>query len=513
MFRLILLLLLFLIVPSLVAENNFLISKVFAASETKPGKKSISPKKTPEKRDEKEPLPSKEPQKIPPQSVTLTLADSIFLGMRNNRTIKSVYIDRIAQKFDLRVAEDMFTPQFRIDGDIARQKMAGVVSSIGNISPKASLLIPTGAVFDFAWINAAEKTRQDRVRETAFEARMTQPLLRGGGVEVTMAPLRTSRLSERINQLRLKQTVLETIGQIVFAHRTLLQVQEERKLVKTALERAEDLLVVNRALIRAGRMAEMEIVQAEADLENRKILLLETDNALETARLNLLSLLALDLKTPIIASEDVKPSQKPVDIKKLLPIAFAQRPDYQAQFLIVEQQKLGVVVAKNEQLWDISAFARSRSGRELYDGTFSNRNNQSDVTVGLSFSIPLNDLKREQSFIGASTSLRTAELQLETIREGVESQIRSIVTQVEIRWRQLELARRSQDFAAQAVSIEKEKLKAGRSSNFQVRSLETDLRSAENQYLNAVIGYLNSLTLLDLQLGTALDTWQISLRD
>ena len=43
--------------------------------------------------------------------------------------------------------------------------------------------------------------------------------------------------------------------------------------------------------------------------------------------------------------------------------------------------------------------------------------------------------------------------------------------------------------------------------------VENDLRSAENQQLGAVIGYLNALTLLDVQLGTTLDTWHIALRD
>jgi outer membrane protein TolC len=84
---------------------------------------------------------------------------------------------------------------------------------------------------------------------------------------------------------------------------------------------------------------------------------------------------------------------------------------------------------------------------------------------------------------------------------------------IDIRWRQLELARRARGLAARAVEIEKEKLKVGRSANYQVRALENDLRSAENQQLGAVIGYLNALTLLDVQLGTTLDTWHIALRD
>jgi hypothetical protein len=59
----------------------------------------------------------------------LTLADAVFMGLRDNRAIKSAYIDRIAQKFDLKVAEDRFTPQFSVQGEVARQRIGDVIST------------------------------------------------------------------------------------------------------------------------------------------------------------------------------------------------------------------------------------------------------------------------------------------------------------------------------------------------------------------------------------------------
>ena len=46
----------------------------------------------------------------------LSLPEAIFLGLRDNRFIQSAYLQRIAQKFDLKVAEDKFTPKFMIAG-------------------------------------------------------------------------------------------------------------------------------------------------------------------------------------------------------------------------------------------------------------------------------------------------------------------------------------------------------------------------------------------------------------
>src|SRR4051794_32123571 len=48
--------------------------------------------------------------RVPPQTLPLSLADAVFIGLRKNTTIRSAYIDRISQIFDLKVAEDIFTP-------------------------------------------------------------------------------------------------------------------------------------------------------------------------------------------------------------------------------------------------------------------------------------------------------------------------------------------------------------------------------------------------------------------
>ena len=54
---------------------------------------------------------------------------------------------------------------------------------------------------------------------------------------------------------------------------------------------------------------------------------------------------------------------------------------------------------------------------------------------------------------------------------------------------------------------------AGRSSNFQVLSFESDLQNAENARLSTVIAYLNAQTQLDLTLGMTLESWDIILND
>lgn len=115
--------------------------------------------------------------------------------------------------------------------------------------------------------------------------------MRGAGWDATTAPLRLSRLAEQANRLNLKATVAQTISQIIATYRELLRAQEQLVIVQEALKRST-LLEVNKALISAGRMAEFEIVQTEADIATQQLGVEEARNQLDTSRLALLRLLA-----------------------------------------------------------------------------------------------------------------------------------------------------------------------------------------------------------------------------
>jgi outer membrane protein TolC len=426
------------------------------------------------------------------------------MGLRNNRTVKSVYIDRVSQKFDLRVAEDRFAPKFTISAAVARQRIGRVTDTTVDISPGVTMVTKTGATFQFAWNNAA-LLDSERSLTSIGEVTVTQPLLRGAGVEVNMAPVQQARLGEAINRLRLKAAVSETIGNIMFL------AQEELKLAERAVVRGKELLSINNALISSGRMAAMDAVQTEADIENQRLRVLQVKQKLETGRLNFLNLLGLDLGTKVVAAESLTLKKIDIDIDQLIQVALTQRQDYQGQLSVIEQNRLGIVLARNEQLWDISLFARGRFGGEFAKGYSTS--NVADVIGGVRITFPVNDIIKQQQLVQADTTHRSSELQLIEIRAGVETQIRDSAAEVGLLWQQLAVGERSRDLATQAIEIEKAKLNVGRSTTFQVRALEDNLRSAENQLLALRIGYLNALTRLDLQLGTTLDTWRIGLKD
>jgi len=446
------------------------------------------------------------------RSVELTLSDAIYLALRDNRLIRSAYLDRVAQKFDLRVAEDRYTPRLLINGSYLSASNQDDRYLQGAVTPTATLLSPYGTRVSVGW--AYRHTNADAAgisRNDGANLSLVQPLLRGAGREVVEAPLRLARLAEQANRLNLKSTVTQTITRIIGQHRMLLQAQEQFKISEASLKRARQLLEVNRALIDAGRMAEFEIVQTEAEVASQELAHEGARNQLDVTRLALLQLLAVDLSTPVEAIDSLNAQPLQLDAARALQQAEAFQPAYLAQLIYSEQANIYLALGRNARLWDVSLVGAASQVRDRSAAGSSLPSWQR--YVGVQVEIPLGDLSSRQAELRAQVDQRNQELRLEEARQQLALDVKNAVREIGTRWRQYEIAQRATELSRRKLDIEREKLVVGRSSNFQVLSFESDLRNAENVRVSALISYLNSQAELDQTLGTTLDSWDISLND
>lgn len=449
------------------------------------------------------------------QVTTMTLGDAVYLGLRNNPAIRSAYLQRVAQKFDLRVAEDVFNPKLTLNSYYRSTRGSADNARNANVAPATSLLGEYGTRLSMAWTQQLSNAdRAGRYRSDGLDLAIIQPLLRGAGWDATTAPLRLSRLSEQANRLNLKATVAQTISQIIATYRELLRAQEQLSIVQDALKRSGTLLEVNKALISAGRMAEFEIVQTEADIATQQLGVEEAQNQLDSSRLALLRLLALDLSTPIRATEALEARPMQIDKRQAFNLAQTQQPEYLAALLGSQQADLNLVIAKDSGRWQVDLVTGANQVRDAYDNDAGRSNNRTwDSYAGVQVQIPIGDISTRQAEVRARVNVEDQEIRITDARQELERSVNDVVRDLGTRWRQYEISQRAVELSRRKIEIEREKLSAGRSTNFQVLSYETDLRNAENAQLNALIAYLNAQTQLDLTLGMTLESWEIALND
>lgn len=452
--------------------------------------------------------------------VRLTLPEAVYLGLRRNPGVRGAYLQRVLDKYDLHVAESAFSPKGSLVASIIGDRTGSGRNGTARATPSVQLLTPLGTTINFGW-NVLQTSRSQRDNgllsgDSALTLSVIQPLLKGAGYEVNMAPVREARLQERYNQLRLKTTVVDMVTGVAHAYHQFIQARQQIVLAKGALKRAQGLEDANRALIAAGRMAEIELAQARSTVATQELAVLQAENAFDSARLALLTLLAIDPETRIVPADKLTASPVRVDLKVVTDLAFNNRPDYLSQLIAIESARLGLVVARNQQAWDLSLVAGINtpgSGRTGWRATTNLPDTKTDLRAGLQLTIPINNPAIRQREVRATVGLRQSEVQLEQLRAQVDQQVRDGVRTVDTAWRQYKLSRQVRELSEQTLESEMAKLRAGRSGNFQVVSYQDQLRGAENAELTALVAYLDALISLDQLLGATLDTWAIQLND
>ena len=459
----------------------------------------------------------------------LTLAGSIELALQHNRTVQKALLDRVTQRYNLRVAQDKFAPDAFINPFVGYDtskpgaaRRQGVVAA--GVTTSVQLRLPTGAAFDFAWTNSGSRLEpaptDPETDATSYASTLTlsvsQPLLRGGGIDVNTASVKIARLDEELNLINLEATLIDVITSVITAYRSLVQAQQQLEISERSLERAKALLEINQLLIKGGRMAPLDIVQTKAEAASRAFDVTGAQNDVERARLELLALLDIDARPAAQPEpEALRAETPPPDVDRSLELAFQHRPDYRQALLQLKIAKMNLRLAKNNRLWDLSLSASAdfdgadNSLGEAVNDVFNI--DRGHYRAGLDLVIPFGDLRLKQTYLAAKIALDKAEIDLQELRQNIELQVRDAVRDVDARQRQIDLARQSRELTEQKVEIERDKLKFGLSTNFQLVAFEDDLVQAQNSELSANIAYLNALTALDQTLGTTLLTWQVGL--
>lgn len=442
-------------------------------------------------------------------AITLSLDDAVALGLRNNLSIRSTYLDRVAQRFDLRVAEDQFAPQLTLnaawqaqrDNDNQRNRRT-------NLTPTATLLTPLGTQLS---VNPSKEiynsNRGDSYRNDGVTFSIIQPLLRGAGQDVVTAPLRQARLAEQVNRINQKQAISQVILQVVLAWRTLLQSQQQLEIAKGSLKRSQDQVRINDQLIKAGRVAELDRYQTEADEAEQALNVEDTANQIDDNRLALLRLLNLDLGTPVRAAPiaDVLPIS--VSTEKAWLAALDHSPDYLKQLIAGQSAELNLIVAQNDQLWDVSL-------NTSYGQTHQRPGDSRwELYGGVNVSIPIGDLSRQNSEVQARVAVRKQAYSLTDSRQELRRSVVNDVRSLDSAWARYRQAQKLMQLTRKKAEAERLSFQAGTSSNFQLLSYEADLRNSELVQLDALMAYLNAQTQLWDTLGLTLESWNIEVKD
>ena len=463
-------------------------------------------------------------QKGQPDIKKLTLADCVILALKNNIDLKNTFLNRITQRYSVKVAENRFRPQGNLMLQTNRSSTYPSVDtgratgSSHQTNTSVTLNVPTGGNFALAWNNQATRSDVPQLYQynPSWTLQYTQPLLRNAGIEVATSDLVIARINEEGNILDLKDAIINTITNVSNQYRDYVRALRQLEIDEKSMETTKQTHEYNKAMVAAGRMAESELLQSEAGIASKNITISQDKNDIDYKRLALLQTLNLDSQTRFEPVDETETIVKPPTFEEAMEIARKNRSDYLKQLQNLETSKLQYNVAKNGLLWDLSVSAGAGSGmtNSRFGAAYSSTGSlgKSDWNVGAILTIPFNTTDLTNTYLNAKVAYDTQKNNLIRLEKTIESDVLNAIRDVEMQYQQLKLAKYNSILEQKKFDAENAKMKVGRSSLFQLLSFQDSLVSARNTELSSFINYLNSLTTLDQKLGTTLKTWNIDVK-
>ena len=451
----------------------------------------------------------------------LLLREAILLALRYNANIQNAELDRIVQRYQLRLAHNEFELQYALAGTALVENSN--YSGVGNVTshryvgtPDLSIKTKTGGQASLTMDNNVAAVGN---YNPLLNLTITQPLLRGFGRSANESGLLDAIDNEWLNKLNLQQSVSDQITQVISAYRALIlsgnNLQNQRRQLKEANKSYE----INEKKIAAGQLEPTGNIQQSYQIESLNLMVEQAVNDFKTAAQDLLQTIGLDPDMRLAVPSDVTLDKINIPVVgEAITKALEHNAQYLALKMMLRADERAYAVAKNQQLWQLDATANAQTG--IMTGVDSNVAglkgiyNGQNVTksVGVTLTIPLNDIGRRNQLITAKIRLEKDRLNLIAAKRALITMIKNTINTIQSQAKRYELAKRQVDLAAKSYELEKKKLQAGIASALDVNNTQNQLIQSQAGLISAKIAYLNQLSTLQRILGTTLEYWHIKLR-
>ena len=190
-------------------------------------------------------------------------------------------------------------------------------------------------------------------------ANLTQPLLRNFGPTINQTQVTIAKNSAAVEELSLTQQILSIISQVEQEYWELVFTRENLKVTKSTLRAAEELLASNRAKVKAGVLADVEALQAQAGVASRIEQVLLAQKAVQDQEDKLRQLLSesewnLTQTIPLVPLDSPIKELQPTPLEENITFAFQHRPEVLQAKKNIDTSQINTRFAKNQLLPDLS---------------------------------------------------------------------------------------------------------------------------------------------------------------
>lgn len=348
---------------------------------------------------------------------------------------------------------------------------------------------------------------------------ITQPLLRGFGIEVTRAQLRRAESLDRVTRLQLRQVVLDVLEQVELAYWQVADAHARRQLGESNRELARRLLEETRQRQELGLATRLEVLQAESSLAEREQEIIAAEQLLSERTDALFATLGnLDEQADVhlrIAVATLPRDTSPLPgFAGVWRTALSNNPDAAIQEERIEQSRIETLIARDATRPQLDVTLSGgykglsdESGSDAYNEALDRDGHEWGLQVA--FNYPFGRRASKAGLRQAEYRREQAEWQLVEVKQQLLQATRSA-------WRDLHVARRQVEAAQSVVRLqeatfeqERGEFEEGLSTIRDVLETQRDLDAARTSLLDAHYSRIAAEIRLEREQGLLLERHQL----
>jgi len=344
----------------------------------------------------------------------------------------------------------------------------------------------------------------------------------GAGVSLPLPLFRNERVLteggrwEAERSLRSAEVTLEEARRAVVSAAltnffAALQAQRQAEFAEASQQEAEELLRIAQEKFKLGKIAEIDVMEAQVGADSARTGLRSAQSAAANALDLLRNFLGIPLEENLRLSDEGAASLEPAPLKEaaLLEQALARRADLRQLALRLQSAELSLRQAESRARPAVSlagGYSRSGEGPNINE-SFRQLLNPSWY-MGISTSVSLTGKADQADIEQARSSLRLAQTEEQLRKDDIWLEIRRLMREVENAAANAALLEATVKRAEENLSIRQVQFEHGLVRPIDVMQTERQLNETRNQRLNALIDYhlaraRLSLAVGEMPLGTA----------
>lgn len=461
----------------------------------------------------------------------ITLEALVRIGVRRALPVLGARLDVDASAAAVRGTEALFDPSLTLSPDVSWGTSrlflpTGITpqwTSGNTLAGQLAGVLPTSTQYGVS-INSAQTvaptttTRLNRLQSTNILAlSVGQPFLRGAGAAGGRAQREAAEIGLEAAELRFQRQAEQLVANLEIQYWAAAQREEQERVARQSLERAQTLHARNLQLRRLQRITAVDSVTSEAGVASR-LGALATAVRVRQDALDALILLAYGADAPAELARDVPalrtvtPPPEPPPLPGLADaerLAVQGRPDREAAQRDLDRQGRLLRVARNGLLPQVNVVTTYvLSGVNVAGRGFAPARTADvgarGLTGGVAVSVPLRNN-------GARAALELTRASYEQARLGIVEAENSARGDTRQAYRGITLGREALDQAVRALALtrrqfemESERLRLGLSDVFRLLQVEDAVSNAQLTEVAARYALAGAVTQFQLARGNVL---------